>query len=334
LTAARRFRAGLIGLAGLIVLSTGAYVAFAGASVFDALYMVVTTITTVGFKEVFPLDASGRIITMVTVLTGFGLGFYTASAGIEHLLILAESRRSTRSASMLQTMLDTLDNHVILCGFGRVGSGVWDHLRSRGVEVLVVEADPVRADEAVAAGAHTLTGDATHNAVLAAAGIERARALVACVTSDADNLVIVLSARSLAPGLHIVSRAGEAEWEDKLRLAGADRVVAPQVVGSERLAAMAVETSLAEMFDVVVDGRPVEFAVDEVVISGQSPVAGETLERSGFRRLTGALLLAVEDPASRTLATPGPEQRLDAGTAVIVIGTPSQVRAAIALLAP
>lgn len=330
MTPAARFRAGLLGLGLLVVLSTGAYVLFEGASVFDALYMVVTTVTTVGFKEVFPLDASGRVITMVTVLGGFGLGFYTASAGIEQLIVLAESRRAIRGV----TMLDTLHDHVILCGFGRVGRGVWNQLRSRGVEVAVIESELGKAEEARTLGAHVLDGDATHNAVLIRAGIARARALVACVTSDSDNLVIVLSARSLTPSLHVVSRASEAEWEDKLRLAGADRVVAPQVVGSERLAAMAVETSLAEMFDVVVGGRSVEFAVDEVVISAGSPVVGQTVETSGFRRLTGAVLLAVEDTDRKTLTTPSPDEPLVAGTAVIVVGTPAQMEAAIALLTP
>lgn len=332
--AGARFRAGLIGLGALIVVATAAYVVFEDASVFDALYMVVTTITTVGFREVFELDATGRVITMATVLSGFGLGFYTASAGIEQLINLAESRRVSRSATIRKEMLDSLDGHVVLCGFGRVGSGVWSNLRSRGVEVLVVESDPARVAAAEEAGAHVLAGDATHNAVLIEAGVERAGALVACVTEDADNLVIVLSARSLSPSLHIVSRASEAEWEDKLRLAGADRVVAPQVVGSERLAAMAVEKSLSEMFDVVVGGRPVEFAVDEITISEKSPVARETIESSGIRPRTGALVLAVEDPVTRTLVTPGPDQKLDPGTSVIVIGTPAQVRAATALLHP
>lgn len=332
--AAARFRVGLIGLGVVVVASTAAYVVFEDASLFDAIYMVVITTTTVGFREVFPLDATGRIITMATVLSGFGLGFYTAGAGIEQLISLAESRRIARSATIVREMFESLDGHVVLCGFGRVGSGVWSNLQGRGVEVLVIESDPARLAAAEEAGAHVLAGDATHNAVLTEAGVTHARALVACVTSDADNLVIVLSARSLAPSLHIVSRASEAEWEDKLRLAGADRVVAPQVVGSERLAAMAVEKTLSEMFDVVVAGRPVEFAVDEIIISEGSPVARETLESSGIRRLTGALLLAVEDPATRTLVTPAPDQKLDPGTSVIVIGTPGQVQAAVALLHP
>lgn len=122
--AGARFRAGLIGLGALIVVATAAYVVFEDASVFDALYMVVTTITTVGFREVFELDATGRVITMATVLSGFGLGFYTASAGIEQLINLAESRRVSRSATIRKEMLDSLDGHVVLCGFGRVGSGV------------------------------------------------------------------------------------------------------------------------------------------------------------------------------------------------------------------
>ena len=129
-----------------------------------------------------------------------------------------------------------------------------------------------------------IEGDATHNDALQAAGIDRARALVACVTDDADNLVIVLSARSLAPKLHIVSRASEVEWEEKLRLAGADRVVAPQVVGSERLAAMAVERNLADVFDVVIGGRTLEFVVEEVLVSLRKRAGWNHHSRHGAQR--------------------------------------------------
>jgi voltage-gated potassium channel len=179
-----------------------------------------------------------------------------------------------------------------------------------------------------------IDGDATHNVTLEQANIGKARALVACVTDDSDNLVIVLSARSLAPDLHIVSRASELEWEDKLRLAGADRVVAPQVVGSERLAAMAVERNLADVFDVVVGGRTLEFVVEEVVVARDSALAGSTLKNTSLRETSGATVLAVEDKRRKMLMTPSPDHVLDVGDTVILVGTPDQVEAACELLRP
>jgi voltage-gated potassium channel len=229
-------------------------------------------------------------------------------------------------------MIGRLSNHVILCGFGRVGAGVLDSLQRQDIEVVVIESDASNLDAAARAGAITMVGDATHNETLIEAGIDRARALVACVTEDADNLVIVLSARSIRSDLHIVSRASESEWEDKLRLAGADRVVAPQRVGSERIAAMAVERSVSEVFDVVVGGRTLEFTVEELKISHSSPAVGTTIKDSAIREQSGALILAVEDAHTHTMRTPSPDHVLRSHETVIVVGTHEQVEKAAQLL--
>ncbi|GIU92998.1 MAG: potassium transporter TrkA [Acidimicrobiia bacterium] len=324
-----RLRIGLVSLAALIVLGTAAYVLVEGVGWFDAFYMVMVTISTVGFREVFELSRVGQVLTIGIMVGGVGLAFYTAGAALEQLVAYSVTRQRTR----VQTMIDRLQNHVILCGFGRVGRRVWEALRSRDVDVVVVETDPARVEQATQAGAFVVAGDATHNDVLRQAGIDRARALVACVRLDADNLVIVLSARALRPDLHIVSRASEAESEPKLRLAGADRIVAPQVVGAERLAAMTVEPELTEFFDVFVRGRAIEFAVEEVVVSPNSPMAGKTIRESGIREKSGALILAVEDRNGRLLTAPSPEQAIEPGRMVIVVGSRGEVEEAARLLA-
>lgn len=328
MTPIARFRVGVTGLVILIGAGTLGYVLVEGAAPFDALYMVMITISTVGFSEVFALSTGGRALTLVIMLLGVGLGFYTAGAGIEQLFVLGATRRTTR----IQRMIDELSGHVILCGFGRIGRGVWSNLRARGIEAVVIEVDQGRAEDAREAGAHIVEGDATHNEVLLRAGIDRARTLVACVREDSDNLVIVLSARALCPDLHIVSRASEAESESKLRLGGADRVVSPQVVGSERLAAMAVEPDLAEIFDVFVGGRPIEFAVEEIRVSSESPLVGTSIREAQIREKTGALILAVEDRQRRLMTTPAPDQIIEGDSVVIVVGDKSQVANASRLL--
>jgi voltage-gated potassium channel len=328
-TPAVRLRIGLVSLAALVVLGTAAYVLVEGVGWFDAFYMVMVTISTVGFREVFQLSRVGQVLTIGIMVGGVGLAFYTAGAALEQLVAYSVTRQRAR----VQTMIDRLQNHVILRGFGRVGRRVWEALRSRDIDVVVIESDPARAEQAARAGAAVVTGDATHNDVLRQAGIDRARALVACVRLDADNLVIVLSARALRPDLHIVSRASEAESEPKLRLAGADRIVAPQVVGAERLAAMTVEPELTEFFDVFVRGRAIEFAVEEVVVSPNSPMAGKTIRESGIREKSGALILAVEDRNGRLLTAPSPEQAIEPGRMVIVVGSRGEVEEAARLLA-
>lgn len=328
MTSNRRLRAGLIGLVVTLVGGSAGYLIIEDVTLLDAVYMVAITITTVGFSEVIDLSDTGRVWTMMVMFFGLGLFLYTVGAGIEQLFVFGAARRDLRT----KKMIGRLSNHVILCGFGRVGAGVLDSLQRKDIEVVVIEAEGSNLDAAERAGAITMVGDATHNETLIEAGIDRARALVACVTEDADNLVIVLSARSIRSDLHIVSRASESEWEEKLRLAGADRVVAPQRVGSERIAAMAVESSVAEVFDVVVGGRTLEFTVEELKISHSSPVVGSTIKDSAIREHSGALILAVEDARTHTMRTPSPDHKLRGNETVIVVGTHEQVETAAQLL--
>ena len=319
-----RLRLGAISLLVLVVLGTLGYVVVEDASFLDALYMVLITITTVGFSEVIDLSTGGRVLTIAIMVMGVGFVLYTAGAAIERLFSIGAGRLKLRQ----RRMIDTLKDHVILCGFGRVGRGVWDSLTRRGIDVVVIESDPDHVASAEHAGALVVEGDATHNDPLLNAGIDRARALVACVTEDSDNLVIVLSAKSMRQDLHIVSRASEIEWEDKLRMAGADRVVAPQVVGSERLAAMAVEPHIADVFDVVVGGLALEFTVEELRIPKDSPLVGASIREAGIRERTGANVLAVEDTDRGILTAPSPDHVLQGGIAVILVGTREQVLAA------
>jgi voltage-gated potassium channel len=321
--------AGALGLTVLTALGTLGYVWIERVSVLDALYMVAITITTVGFSEVFEMSPASRVLTIAIMILGVGLALYTASAAIERLLDLGVERQRARTRKLISELSD----HVIVCGFGRVGRGVFRDLVERGEQVIVIEEDPALSAEAETEGVPVLMGDATFNDTLEAAGIARAKALVACVADDSDNLVIILSARSIHPTIHLVSRANEQESESKLRLAGANRVVAPQVVGSERLAAMTVERNLAEVFDIVVGGRAVEFSVEELLVEQSSSVVGCSIREAAIRERSGALILAVEDQSRNMLHAPSPDHVLLPNSAVIVVGTADQVAAAAELFA-
>lgn len=324
----RRLRIGLVLLAFVIVVGAIGYVVIEGAGVVDAIYMVVITITTVGFNEVFELHTAGRLWTIGIIASGVGTSFYTIGAGFELLFLLGGGRRQMR----IMREIDQLEGHMILCGFGRVGEGTAQRLHERRARVVVIETDRDRYEAALEHGFLAVEGDATSNRVLEEAGIERARAVIACVSEDSDNLVITLSAKALAPGVMVVSRASDLESESKLKLAGADRVVAPQTVGAERLAALTLQPALTDFFDVIVGGRAVEFLVEEIEVTPRSAVEGRSIRESAIRETSGALILAVEDADRTMLVNPDPELILRAGQKLICVGTKIQVDAAAAMV--
>lgn len=324
----RRLLLGVVLLSTVVVIGTIGYVIIEGAGLADALFMVVITITTVGFNEVFELSATGQIWTIALIASGVGTAFYTFGAGFELLFLLGNRRREMR----MMREIDHLHGHIILCGYGRVGKGTAERLKERRADIVVVENDRDRYEAAVEDGFWAIEGDATSNRILEEAGLDRARAVIACVSEDSDNLVITLSAKALEPSVMVVSRAADPEAESKLKLAGADRVVAPQAVGAERLAALTLQPALTDFFDVIVGGRAVEFLVEEIEVTPNSSVEGMSIRDSAIRENSGALILAVEDADRTMLVNPDPELILRAGQKVICVGTKNQVDAALAML--
>jgi voltage-gated potassium channel len=320
------FGFGLLSVA--VVVGTVGYVVMEDVSFFDAFYMVAITVSTVGFQQEFPLSTTGRVWTMSIIVMGIGAALYTAVTSIEYLIDLG----SVRSKRKMEHDISRLSNHVIVCGWGRVGRGTWNTLRDRDIPVVVIETDHDRVEIAHASEALVIAGDATHNDVLERAGIHSAAALIACVADDSDNLVIALSAKSLRPELRVICRATEMESERKLLLAGADAVVAPQAVGAERLAMMALQPELAQIFDIVINGNAVEFRVEELDIGPDCAMAGKTIRESGIRQESGALILAVEGEEDTVLINPGPDVKLVPGERLVVVGTKDQVDRAAKLL--
>lgn len=326
----RQITYGVVLLAGVVAVGTVGYVLIEGASFQDAFFMVAITVSTVGFGEEFPLSRSGEMFTVLLIVLGIGVALYTAAASIEYVVDLEEVRKKRK----MEREISKLTDHVIVCGWGRVGRGTWVTLRDRDVPVAIIESDADRAEAARASGALVIRGDATHNDVLELAGVETAQSLIACVADDSDNLVIALSVKSLRPELRVICRATEMESERKLRLAGADAVVAPQAVGAERLAMMALQPELAQIFDVVVSGNAVEFRVEELDIDPACSMAGKTIRDSGIRQDSGALILAIEGGEDQLVINPGPDVRLTPGERLVVVGTKEQVDKAADLLLP
>lgn len=319
---ARRMQIGAAIFAGVLVVATVGYVLIEGAAPLDALYMAVITLSTVGFSEVVPLSQAGRVFTMIIIVSGVSTLAVTGAAFLE----AAVENLTERQRRHMRRQIEQLDRHTIVCGWGRIGASVWEILQEHGVATAVVEQDPQIVQTAREAGALVVEGDATRDEILEEAGVRRAEALVASVNADSDNLVISLSAKALNPKVRIVARATDIEAEHKLTKAGADRVVAPQVVGARRIASLITQPDLADVIDLVVRGAPVEFRVQRFTVAPDCEITGKTLRDAGIRRRSGALVLALEDRTGRQLFfNPSPDVVLEPGTVVVAVGNGEQL---------
>jgi voltage-gated potassium channel len=317
----RRLRLGLLILAGVLVAGTAGYVIL-GFSLLDAVYQTVTTVTTVGFREVHPLSDVGQVFTIVLILTGVGTALYNLTLVIQ--AVIEGELTELLGRRKMERQIGRMGNHVIVCGWGRVGRAITQYVARAGEDVVVVDRDPERARTI---GHPVVQGDATDDKVLMEAGIERARVLVSALTTDADNLFVTLSGRSLRPDLFIVARARVDESQAKLLQAGADRVVNPQSIGGKRMAAFVLQPHVAEFLDVVMHDGTLEFRLEELLVSEGSPLAGVSLRDAHIRDHTGALILAMRSGDGTFTTNPPPETLLHAGEILIAIGTESQLQA-------
>jgi voltage-gated potassium channel len=318
----RRIRLALLALGVVIGAGTLGYVIL-GFGVLDAVYQTVTTVTTVGFREVQPLNATGKLFTIVLILAGVGTALYTLGALLEaliegHLHQHMERRRMDRHISRMT-------DHFIICGWGRVGRASAHYLAATGQQIVVIDRDPDRLERLEHAN---VLGDVTDDDVLAAAGIARARALIAAVDTDADNVYVTLSSRAMRPELVIIARARTETSKAKLVRAGANRAVNPQLIGGRRMAAFAQQPHVAEFLDVVMHDEVLDFRIEEVEIPSASRLAGRSLRDAALLETTGALLLAVRPSTTGLfLPNPTPDTRLEPQTILIAFGTPAQLNA-------
>jgi voltage-gated potassium channel len=317
----RRLWLGIGAVAGVLLAGTVGYLLL-GFPLLDALYQTVTTVTTVGFREVQPLSEVGRVFTMVLILVGVATVLYAFSLLMGALI--EGQVRELFGRRRMERQISHMSGHVIVCGFGRVGRNIADYVSKAGQQVVVVDRD---AHRLLSVAYPVVVGEATEDRVLCEAGIQRARVLVTALTTDADNLFVTLSGRSIRPDLFIVARARLEDSEDKLTRAGADRVVNPQSIGGQRMAAFVLQPHVAEFLDVVMHDGTMEFRLEEVAVPGGSPLAGASLREAHIRDLTGALILALRDGDGSFTTNPPPETVLAAGQILIAIGTEAQLKA-------
>lgn len=293
-----------------------------GFGVLDAVYQTVTTVTTVGFREVHPLTAVGQLFTIVLILMGVGTALYSFGVVLE--AFIEGHLRQHMGRWRMDRQISRMSGHIIICGSGRVGSACADYLSTLGKPFVVVDSDPGQLE---GVEHPTVLGDVTDDRILEAAGITRARALITAVDTDAGNIYVTLSARALGPDLVIIARARTEGSKSKLLRAGADRAVNPQLIGGRRMAAFALQPHVSEFLDVVMHDETLDYRIEEVEITTLSPLVGRSLGEAALREATGALLLAIRSSTGEYIANPAAETRLDPHTILIALGTSTQLDA-------
>jgi len=307
----------------VIVAGVAGYVIIERWSFLDALYMTIITLTTVGFSEVRPLSASGRLFTIILIVMGVGTIIYGLTASVEYLLAadLGPRLRERRWRSVVEK----LENHVIVCGFGRVGRSAVSALGDIGESVLVIERDENKISTARSEGYPVLAGDATKDETLRLARIDQAKGLITCLGDDAQNLFIVLSARTLNPSMNIVSRNVDPENERKLTRAGADRVISPYLLGGRYMANVLSRPRVTEFIGSVTLDSGLELWLEEMIIDKDSELAGKSVGDANVRHRTGASLVGLVRRSSGDMISPDGSTILQAEDVLIVLGTREQL---------
>lgn len=312
---------GLFG--GLMLMGTIGYILIEGWPWQDALFMTVITLSTVGFGEVRPLTTAGEIFTIGLIVLGVGGAAYTFSTVADY--IVAGELRGVLRRKRMQNEIKRLNNHYIICGFGRVGRRVAMDLQANDVDVVVVENNTDSAAEVESMGFLHLFGDATDDTVLREAGIERAAGLCTCLPGDAENVFAVLTARTLNKDLIIIARVDRASSERKLMVAGANHVISPHAIGGHRMASQLLHPNVVEFLDVVMRQGNLELWIEEIVVHHGSEMENHTLAESQIRTRTGANVLAVRRPDGHTYTDPAGSFGIQFKDSLIALGTPDQL---------
>ena len=302
-------------LAFALLYGTTGYVVLEGFSLLNAVYMTVTTLTTVGFGEIEPLSRAGRAFTLSLIAIGF-VAVFVLVAVLTSMLASGQLGQSLARRGM-RRQIDNLRDHFVICAYGRVGRAAADELTEQGADVVVIEIDPAQEPDMLEAGVPYLLDDPADESVLHAAGIRRAKALLCAVDSDEINVYITLTARAMNPDLFIIARAARPESIDILCRAGANRVVSPYTISGSRMAALALRPAVLEFVDMV--SVAPDLRIEELVVGDESGLATRSV-RDVCAPHDGVMILAVRQPSGETLVPPRADTVLSSGDVLIVVG--------------
>lgn len=322
------FRFGLAALYFLIAFLVGtvAYMIVEGWPWQDSLYMAVTTVTSVGFMEVYPLSDAGRTVTMIIIflgVTGLGIWWALITALIVELDLGGVLRRR-----LAMKNIDKLSDHIIVCGAGRMGRVVLSEIVQANRPYVLIESNPSRIAfiQESYPDSLVLEADATREQALVSAGIENAGGLAACLAEDADNLLVCITARDLNPKLPVVARAYNEESVEKLRRAGADHVISPNQTGGIRMAFSLLRPAVVSFLDCAISDAGIEMRLEQATVPAGSHLVGRSLAEARIPQETGLIVLALlRGISGPPIYNPGPETRIEAGDVMIFLGASEQV---------
>ncbi len=315
---ARRFLYIVLAIGATLAIGTIGFTVIAHYPPFDALYMTLTTMTTVGYAEIHPLTRGARVFNTFLIIFGVSTIFIAIGAMTQTIIELEfgdaiGKRRNKR-------MIDQLKNHYIICGYGRVGRGAAEELQHAGVPFVVLDNSQERVERAIAAGMLAALADATRDETLHQVGIERALGLVAALATDADNLFVLLSAKGLNHAIYVAVRAAEEGAEEKMRRAGADAVFAPYSIAGHRLAQSLLRPHVLQFLDFTTKDIGMDVAIEQVRVAEGSDMVSKTLRGMQLGRDFGVIVLAIRKRSGEMMFNPPADTAVEGGDYLIVMG--------------
>jgi voltage-gated potassium channel len=319
-----KIRRALMLFMGIIAFGTCGYYFFENMPIFDAFYMTIITVSTVGFSEIHPLTMIGRSITIIVIVLGISVGTYTIGIIVQYLV--GGEIQKIFGRRKLQKQIAQLKNHFIICGFGRIGSIICQELFEEKINFVVIEENHAAMEDMAAEKYLFLEMDATSEEALMKAGIMTARGIVTVVDSDANNVFITLTAKGLRPDIFVLARASEEKNEGKLLKAGATRVVSPYMIGARRMAHVLKRPTVIDFINLATMENQLGLIMEEAVIDPKSSFCGKNLIDSRLRQNFGVIIVAIKKLSGQMIFNPQPSEILEAGDVIVVIGKKEDVK--------
>lgn len=314
----RQLKISIAALVVLILVGTGGYMVIEGWRFLDAFYMTIITIATVGYREVHELSDRGMIFTTILVVFGVSVLWYTIGKFAQ--IMFEGQLESFIGRKKLEKQIESLKDHYIICGYGRIGSLIAREFAAKPVPFVVVESNPAVLEKLEQDAHPFIRGSATEDETLLRAGIKRAKGLIAVVTSDTENVYITLTARGLNPDLFILARAGEEGSEVKLKRAGANKVISPYHIGGSRMAQAILRPNVVDFIEIATGRDHLDLQMEEICIPEESCFVGENLASSGVRKQTGVIIVGIKKATGKMVFNPESHSHIDGGDTLIVLG--------------
>lgn len=301
----------------LLAVGVSGFVLLEGLSVFDAMYMTVVTVATVGYGDIVPHTTVGRIFTMILIVCGVGMTYYTLT--LLFAIIVEGKLKNILGRRDMNRKIDSMQNHIVVCGAGRVGGNVVERLLHEEEAFVIIENDQAVYEQLVARKIPTVQGDATRDDILLAAGLQRAKGVITTLSHDADNVYVTLTARSINPKAAVIARAERPEAEEKLRRAGATTVIFPSVMGGRQMVSALTKPVIMDFVENVFYNKELHLDIAEIAVVPESALVGLTLAASGIKNRFDSIVVAIKR-ADRLITNPAADAIINGGDIMVVLG--------------